>query len=318
MIYRYLTPFALPLMLFSLLLGGCDKVQPTNPSVSEKVPPKGSSTSDEMERGLEALNKGDNDLAIFHFDAAIRINPKDAAVYLHRGLAYSRKRDLEKAIKDYAEAIRLDPKDATAYLRRGLAYDGMRESDKAVVDYTEAIRLNPDYTKAYILRAVSFAKKRKNDKAIQDCTQAIRLDPKNPSAYTMRGVAYADEREYEKAIADYSEALRCNPNYSLAYNKLAWLWATCPRDKLRNVEKALECARKACELSDWEDAHNLESLAAAYAENGQFGEAVKWQKKALANQEYDKQEAEEARIRLKPYEEKKPYRELDRPRGPQP
>lgn len=52
----------------------------------------------------------------------------------------------------------------------------------------------------------------------------------------------------------------------------------------------------------WRDWHYLETLAAAYAEDGQFDKAVRWQEKVI--------EAEaDSRTRLDFYRQGKPYRE---------
>jgi tetratricopeptide (TPR) repeat protein len=86
--------------------------------------------------------------------------------------------------------------------------------------------------------------------------------------------------------------------------------ATCGDAKFRDGKKAVESAAKACELSEYTDAYHIGTLAAAYAEAGDFEAAVKWQTKA--NRLYPAGEDREmAHARLKLYQEKKPCREID-------
>lgn len=51
---------------------------------------------------------------------------------------------------------------------------------------------------------------------------------------------------------------------------------------MRNGPRALECATRACELSEWSVPGFVDSLAAAHAELGQFNEAIRWQEKAVS------------------------------------
>jgi tetratricopeptide (TPR) repeat protein len=84
--------------------------------------------------------------------------------------------------------------------------------------------------------------------------------------------------------------------------------ATCSEDNFRNGQKAVEYATKACELTQWEDADYLDTLAAADAEAGNFDDAVKWENKFL-ELTLSKNDADQARQRLSLYEQKKPYHE---------
>jgi tetratricopeptide (TPR) repeat protein len=151
--------------------------------------------------------------------------------------------------------------------------------------------------------------------ANHDYDEAVRLlrlylkDHKDPAAYSARGLAFYQKKEYEKAITDYSEAIRLNPTDARTINNLAWVLATCPDDKVRDGKRAIECATKACGLSNWRDFGYVDTLAAAYAEAGNFKDAVQWQKKALDLDIEDKENLEQAQQRLKLYEQGKPYRE---------
>ena len=72
--------------------------------------------------------------------------------------------------------------------------------------------------------------------------------------------------------------------------------------------KGVEAATKACELTDWQEAGIIDTLAAAFAEVGDFSSALKWQTKAI-ELESDAKNKEEFVTRLKLYQQKQPYRD---------
>ncbi len=87
--------------------------------------------------------------------------------------------------------------------------------------------------------------------------------------------------DYRRALAVYDELARTYPQLVEAHSRSAWLRATCPDARYRDGKLAVESARRACELTDWHKPAELEVLAAACAEAGDFGSAVKWQEKVL-------------------------------------
>ena len=109
------------------------------------------------------------------------------------------------------------------------------------------------------------------------------------------------------AIADYRKAIVIDPKYAEAYNSLAWLLATSPRDDLRNGKQAVEYALKGAELTAWKNPGSLETLAAAYAEARNFRQAIKWQTRALTFPEA--KDDEPANQRLKLYQQRRPFRD---------
>jgi serine/threonine-protein kinase len=91
-----------------------------------------------------------------------------------------------------------------------------------------------------------------------------------------------------------------------AHCAMAMLLATCPTERYRNGEKAVECATKACQLTQETNWICLDALAAAHAEAGDFDGAVQWANKAIQCAPASSQEAIRGHIAL--YQDKKPNR----------
>jgi tetratricopeptide (TPR) repeat protein len=298
-----------------------------------------------LTRGLAQYAKEDYDKAIKDYDEAISLDPTSEFAFYDRSLCWYANAEYTKAIADCSEAIKLDPKFAAAYSKRANAWARKKEYDKAIADYSEAISLDPKFAPAYCNRANSWTCKKEYDKAIKDCDEAIKLDPTLSDAFSHRGDARYAQKEYDKAITDYTEAISLDPKSASAltaradvwsakkeyakaledlntvlpldlenadsWNSLAWFLATCPEAKYRDGSRAVELARKSCELSNWKDVLAIDTLAAAYAEIGEFGKAIEFQKKSIEGmtKAEDKELGEKSRARLKLYEQKKPYRD---------
>jgi len=258
-----------------------------------------------INRGLSWDDKGEYDNAIKDYTEAIRLRPEFAMAYRNRGVVWKAKGEYDNAIKDYTEAIRLRPEFAIAYNNRGNSWYDKGELDNAIKDFTEAIRLNPKYESAYIIRGIAWYDKGEYDNAIKDFTEAIRLNPEDAMAYNNRGNAWEAKGEYDNAIKDYTEAIRLDPKYVSPYNGLAWILATCSESKFRDGQRAVSLARKACELTNWKNGDYLDTLAAAYAETGDFKAAVKWETKA--HEFFSESNKKKYRYLLELYKAGKPY-----------
>jgi tetratricopeptide (TPR) repeat protein len=259
-------------------------------------------------RGYLRGEQNEFDKAIADFNEAIRLDPRDPVAFLHRGHAWSEKHQYEKAVTDFTETIRLNPENAYAFRSRAHAWLDKRDQNAAIADFTEAIRLDPRETTAYVNRGLVWQAKLEADKALADFDQAILLNPQAAGVYLDRGTIWEQKKEYDKALADYDHAARLSSNEARAHNARAWILATCSDSKYRDGGKAVESAKTACALTDWKQPSFLDTLAAAFAESGDFENAIKWQSKAieLATESAEKHELQS---RLKLYQDKKPYRQ---------
>lgn len=257
-------------------------------------------------RGAVWLLTAQYDKAIADLDQALRLDPMDANVYSNRAGAWMGKSDYDKAITDLGVAVRIDPNDVDAYHNRALAWRAKSEYDKAIADYSQILRITPDDAKTYYRRGETWQVKSELDKAIADYTETLRLEPSHACALYRRGLAWFGKAQYGKAIADYRESLQLNAKNSDLLNDAAWLMATCPDSAVRNGVQAVQYATEACQAAEVPIAHRFGTLAAAYAETGEFEKAIEWQRKAVEIAPEGERDGYGERLKL--YESGRPYR----------
>lgn len=184
--------------------------------------------------------------------------------------------------------------------------------------------------------------------ALAQAEKMVSIEPSHPGAYAYRAVAKGFLHQFESARADlnagmgmakregsreltafclaaygqlaveegrpaeapeyYRKAIKEAPHQPSIYNNFAWLLATSRTSGVRNGPEAIRLATKACELSRWSDPSDLDTLAAAYAESGDFASAAKWQAKAVELLPRGNRNAVDLNARLILYKNKQPYR----------
>lgn len=256
------------------------------------------------ERNVIPINRD----TIARLTEMIRNDPNNGQLYLGRGCAWEELGELEIAFSDFSEVIRLNPEQAVGHYDRGNIFRYKRDYDKAIADYNEALRRDPKYVDAYYNRGLVWAAKKEFDKAIADDNETLRIDPKYALAYNDRGASWECKGHLDKALADYSEELRLHPKSHQAYINRARLKAKWPDAGYRDAQQAVADATKACELTNWKKPNYLNTLAAAFAEAGDFAKAVESQTKAIELLTSEK-EKDDYRTRLSLYQAGKPYRE---------
>lgn len=318
------------------------KGQTAEPSVPASIRPL-------FVRALTWYRNGDVDKAIGAFDEVIRLQPTFARAYILRGNAYMLKVKYDKALADFNQAILIDSKNAAAYCDRADFENHFRGRPKtALADYDRAILLSPKFQRAYFNRGICFLELHDYDRAISDFTRSIALVPNDLSAYGPRAYAYAKRGDRARALADAKVAIklqpsqvllfrgadlfqraqayrilgqpelalhdlredvRINPNRGTAYENLAWFFATCPNDGVRDGNQAVSLAKKAYDLLGGKRSGTYDTLAVAYAETGDFDQAVKYEKQSLTDSSLAPKERQEREKRLALFQQRKPFRD---------
>jgi tetratricopeptide (TPR) repeat protein len=246
------------------------------------------------------------DHAIADYSEVLRREATNAHAWLYRGAAFARRGEWDKAIADFTAALHLEPENALAYYNRALAYSQKGSIDPALADFKETLRLEPNNVLAHFDRGLLYSRTGAHNLAVADFSQAFQLES-DPAIFQEHGPARGAKEVGASASVDYAKLLLPDPSQATAYNSLAWVWATSPEAGRRDGKKAVAYATKACELAGWKTASFLSTLAAAYAECGQFKEAVACQNRAWDATAPDEKERLRERLRL--YQAGKPFRQ---------
>jgi tetratricopeptide (TPR) repeat protein len=213
--------------------------------------------------------------AAAEFQRAAQIHPGYADAEANLGAVLARRRQLPEAASHLSAALRIDPRKADTYADLGAVLSLQGDPSAAAGCYRRAIALRPDVGRYYY------------------------------------GLGHALERQGEATAARgaYDTALRLDPGWPESAIRSAWVLATNPNTAVRDGPRAVELARQACEATGCRRGDYLDTLAAAYAEVGRFGEATDAARQALAAMAGDPPgRAQAVRQRLGLYEQGRPFR----------
>ncbi len=228
-----------------------------------------------------ALNdKGDLDEAIIQFQRVLQMDPGYAEACDNLGNALFQKGAVDDAIPQYQTALQIDPSLAEANNDLGNALLQKGAVADAITQFQTALRIKPRYAQARYDLGNALFQKGDLDGAVRQYRQALQITPDNAYAQYNLGFTLFQIGRVEEAISHYQRALQIKPDFADAEASLAWALATTSQAVLRNGPKALDLARRANQLADGKNPLYLATLAAAYAANGRFDDAIATAQKA--------------------------------------
>jgi tetratricopeptide (TPR) repeat protein len=216
----------------------------------------------------------------------------------------------------YLSVIARNPTSWEAHLNVGVELLKRGSLDEAAFYFRNVLELNPDYApaakRAYVSLATISIKRSQWDDAIAYSEKSLQADRNFATAHTTLGGALHRKGRLREAVAEYEIAVRLKPKSPSVQGNLAWMLATCADPLVRDGPRALALAEKANKLSGDADPKVLRSLAAAYAENGQFSQASLAAQRALhlARDQGETPFSQALRDEIARYEMAQPYHEV--------
>jgi tetratricopeptide (TPR) repeat protein len=279
-------------------------------------------------------------------EKAHALMPKNLELLISKAKILISQQNFKAAAEELTRALAIDGSNLGVLELRAAVYEQLGEKEKALADVDKMLSIKPDNTDVMRMRAALLADLGKFDKAIEELEKMHKTNPKDSLTTLQMGMLYTTMKKHAKAIAAFDEVLARNPDdvaalrgrgdallnvgrrgdavaeYEKAIqiqphdvgilNNYAWLLATAPEKKIRDGRRAVELANDACKQTEYKKDYILSTLAAAYAEAGDFDSARKWAAQAVDLAEPTKEDPDrkdELKKELESYKANKAWRE---------
>ncbi|PYK27199.1 MAG: hypothetical protein DME59_05325 [Verrucomicrobia bacterium] len=183
--------------------------------------------------------------------------------------------------------------------------------DEAVSLLQSAVDLRPDNSPAQENLAKALLQKGQVTDALIHYRKLMELQPDNIEIHNIVGTVLVQQGRITEGVEEWEKVLLIRPDNGNALNNLAWVFATSPDDSLRDGSRAVQLAEQATRISGSRMAMVWRTLAAAYAENGRFVDAIQTAQRAieLARNQGNAGLAAELQNTIALYETGKPLRD---------
>jgi tetratricopeptide (TPR) repeat protein len=171
--------------------------------------------------------------------------------------------------------------------------------------------VDTEYWPALYVRAKIFVSQGQYQLAIQDCNEALRKYRGFVEASSLRATINAHLGKYSEALKEYNYLISLHPRpvtLARVLKQRAWLQATCPDPAFRNGQQAVNDPKAACSILQWKDENTIDTLAAAYAETGDFDSAVQYASQALTIKDISPADSKRIQRHLESFQQRKPIR----------
>jgi len=193
----------------------------------------------------------------------------------------------------------------------GIVYLQQGKLDGAISLLQAAVDLRPDNSPAHENLAKALLQNGKVADALIHYRKLLELQPDNIEVHNIVGTVLIQQGRTREGVEEWQKVLAIQPDNGNAISNLAWVFATSPDDSLRDGAKALQLAQEALRLSARRIPIIFRTLAAAYAESGDFSKAIETAQQGLelANSQGNSTLATDLQGNIALYQEQRPLRD---------
>ena len=233
-----------------------------------------------IRRALKALAANQVALAAREFQAAVSLEPDNVATRIKLARTLYHQGERSRAREELLTALLRDPDNVSANYYLGLLVEEEGHEEGAIAHYRKALEGDPQHPGAHFYLANALLRAGAASDAARHYTKAVELTPQNRLARLFEAVALVrTTRTHSRARERLEEGLAAYPEHPMFAQALARLLASSPDARVRDGAQALTLAREL--YARFPIVENAETLAMAYAELGQFKQAIALQEDAL-------------------------------------
>jgi tetratricopeptide (TPR) repeat protein len=211
----------------------------------------------------------------------------------------------------FRHALAVTTKNDVAENNLGIVFLRQGKLDDAISLLQAAVALRPDNSPAHENLAKALLQKGQVAEALSHYRKLVELQPDNIEVHNIVGTVLIQQGQLREGVEEWQKVLAIQPDNGNALSNLAWVFATSPDDSLRDGKKAVQLAEGAMRVSGRRIPIIFRTLAAAYAESGEFSNAIQIARQGseLANSQGNPGLATELQGNIALYQEQRPLRD---------
>jgi tetratricopeptide (TPR) repeat protein len=232
------------------------------------------------------------------------------AALVKLGAAQGSKQVVVEGIESCKAGVAMAPDDAEAHNELAKAYNALGMTREAENAWRQTLKLRPGHPMALKELGIMSVKTGHIAEGLGLLAAAEAAAPRDVEVRRVKALVHGLMHQVSADIAEYRAILKLSPRDVNAMTSIAWFEATSPDTNIRDGKEAVILAEQAVGLQHSPTPHSLDVLAAAYAEEGRFQEAINTAQKAkraaaaLGNRTL----SDGIDVRIKLYTAGKPYR----------